>query len=305
MMLLLLVMSVALLGLAAALVVRALGVNRARTAGALANIEAYGYGRNDDAEPVVATWALRDLVEGFAELLGPLVPAAVRGDEDVIRRDLVAAGIYAVRPVTFGGYRLLAMLAGLGVWTLLGVTVGLSSFLLVFGACFAAAVGWILPLRIVKSRARKRFKAIDKELPEMIDLLVVTVEAGIAFTGSLRMAAERLRGALGDELRLVLQEQSMGLAMDEALRNLLDRCNTPSMRTFVRAVLQGESLGVSIGQIMRNLALEFRKRRKAAAEERAQKAPVKILFPLIFLIFPAMWVVILGPAFFHLKEVFG
>jgi tight adherence protein C len=304
-MVLLLVFSLALLGVATALVVHAIGIHRARTAGALANIEAYGYGQKDSAKLVVAPRALHELVDGIAELLGPFVPTALRGEEDVVRRDLVAAGMYSVRPVTFAGYRLLAMLALLGVWALLAFVGGYSVFLLVFGSCFAAAVGWILPLRIVKSRARKRFRAIDKELPEMIDLLVVTVEAGIAFTGSLRMAAERLRGALGDELRLVLQEQSMGLAMDEALRNLLDRCDTPSMRTFVRAVLQGESLGVSIGQIMRNLALEFRKRRKAAAEERAQKAPVKILFPLIFLIFPAMWVVILGPAFFHLKEVFG
>ena len=88
----------------------------------------------------------------------------------------------------------------------------------------------------------------------------------------------------------------MGLSTQEALINMVGRADTPGMRMFVRAIVQGETLGVSIGQIMRNLAIEMRKRRKAYAEERAQKAPVKMLFPLIFLIFPAMFIVLLLPA---------
>ena len=97
----------------------------------------------------------------------------------------------------------------------------------------------------------------------------------------------------------------MGLSSDESLRNLLARCETPSMRSFVRAILQGESLGVSIGQIMRDLATEMRKRRRQRAEERAQRAPIKILFPLILLIFPAMFIVLLAPAVFAVMEAFS
>jgi tight adherence protein C len=118
------------------------------------------------------------------------------------------------------------------------------------------------------------------------------------------MAAERLEGPLGTELRLTLQEQRMGLGVNDALEGMLRRCETPSLRTFVRSVIQGENLGVSTGQIMRNLAVEMRKRRRATAEERAQKAPVKMLFPLIFLIFPAMFVVLLGPAIYSIGKVF-
>jgi tight adherence protein C len=88
----------------------------------------------------------------------------------------------------------------------------------------------------------------------------------------------------------------MGLALEEAIKNMLARADTPAMRSFVRSILQAETLGVSIGQILRSLAVEMRKRRRASAEERAQKAPVKILFPLIFLIFPALFLVILFPA---------
>jgi len=96
----------------------------------------------------------------------------------------------------------------------------------------------------------------------------------------------------------------MGLTTEEALHNMLVRVDTPAMRSFVRAVTQGEALGVSIGDILRSLANEMRKRRRAAAEERAQKAPVKILFPLVFLIFPAMFVILLGPAVFDFLDAF-
>jgi tight adherence protein C len=96
----------------------------------------------------------------------------------------------------------------------------------------------------------------------------------------------------------------MGLQLLQALENMLNRCDTGAMRSFVRAMVQGERLGVSVGQILRSLALEMRKRRRAKAEEQAQKAPLKILFPLIFLIFPAMFVVILGPAVLSIFDAF-
>src|SRR5437660_2370106 len=131
------------------------------------------------------------------------------------------------------------------------------------------------------------------------------VEAELGFSGSIRIASSRLDGPLGDELRLTLQEQSMGLSTNESLTNLLGRCETPSMRSFVRSVLQGENLGVSIGAIMRNLAAEMRKRRRHSAEERAQKAPIKMLFPLVFLIFPTLFIILLYPAIHSLGQSFG
>ena len=133
-------------------------------------------------------------------------------------------------------------------------------------------------------------------MPELIDTLVTTVEAGLSFSASLQVAGRRFRGPLGEEVRLTLQEQSMGLALNKALGNMLMRCDTPAVRSFVRSILQGDQLGVSIGQTLRNLAHEMRARRRHMAEERAQKAPVKILFPLVLLIFPALMVVMLGPA---------
>jgi tight adherence protein C len=163
----------------------------------------------------------------------------------------------------------------------------------------------MLPLVIVRRKARLRLVQVDRGLPDLVDLLVVTVEAGLGFSGSLRVAADQFTGPLGDELRLTLQEHAMGLSMSDALVHLLGRVDTPSMRSFVRAVIQGESLGVSTGTIMRNVAVDMRKRRRADAEERSRKAPVKLIFPLVFLIFPSMFIVLLLPAVFSVQHIFS
>jgi tight adherence protein C len=131
-------------------------------------------------------------------------------------------------------------------------------------------------------------------MPELVDLLVTTVEAGVGFASSLQLVARRVEGPLGQELRLALQEQNMGMTIEDALRHMLERIDSASVRAFVQAILQGQMLGVSIGKILRDLAVDMRKRRRQAAEERAQKAPTKILFPLVILILPALLIVCLG-----------
>jgi tight adherence protein C len=175
----------------------------------------------------------------------------------------------------------------------------------IIAAIAAAIFGWMAPNAYVDRRRRQRFDVMDRQLPDMIDLLVVTIEAGLGILASMRVAAETLPDPLGQELRLTLQEQRMGLSVGEALESLGRRADCPNMRIFVRSLTQGEKLGVSMGTTMRNLALEMRKRRKAAAEERAQKMPVKMLFPLLFFIFPAIFIVLLVPAFIQIGDLLG
>ena len=159
----------------------------------------------------------------------------------------------------------------------------------------AGVGGWFAPIYYINIKKRQRFTEIDKQMPDMIDLLVVTIEAGLGILASMRVASETMSDPLGQELRLTLQEQRMGLTVQQAIESLGERADAPNMRIFVRSLTQGERLGVSIAATMRNLSLEMRKRRKAAAEERAQKMPIKMLFPLIFFIFPAMFIVLLVP----------
>jgi tight adherence protein C len=182
---------------------------------------------------------------------------------------------------------------------------GASSALLLLIVVGTAVIGWMLPMLIVNSRARQRREQVERGLPDLIDLLVVTLEAGLSFPQSLRLASAKIKEPLASEVRLTLQEQNMGLTLVEALDHLLARIDTPGVRMFSRSISQGETMGVSTGQIMRNLAVELRKRQRAYAEERAQKAPVKILFPIMFLIMPALFIVLLLPVMITIMDVLG
>jgi tight adherence protein C len=293
-----------LAGLSVALALRAGVMPRMRAAETVETIDAYGYSshRNDDDDGA----GVRGLLDDVADLVGGIFARRFGGVREAeLRNELMAAGLYRMAPRKFLGYRIICTVCVPAAWTWVAVTSAMPPFMAFLGTVAALLMGWVAPMTIVRKRARRRLEQIDHELPELIDLLVVTVEAGLGFNSSLQVAAERLTGPIGEEMRLTLQEQSMGLSTNEALRNLLTRAETPAMRSFVRAIVQGETLGVSIGEIMRTLAVEMRKRRRALAEERAQKAPIKILFPLIFLIFPAMFVILLGPAAFQFIEAFG
>ncbi|HEX6702171.1 MAG TPA: type II secretion system F family protein [Gaiellaceae bacterium] len=291
-MILLLLIGIVLAGLAAALLARAVANPLRAGSAPSAQIGRYGFNKGAKERPKADVGGI---VDRAADSLGGRF-AGNFGNAEEIRRQLVAAGMYRVTATKFLGYRILATIGLPLIWIWFATTTSRSPVVGFLGTVAAILIGWFAPLRIVKDRAKRRLNEIDYELPELIDLLVVTVEAGLGFVGSLQMASDRLTGTLGQELRLTLQEQNMGLSINEALANTMARCDTPSMRSFVRSIVQGETLGVSIGQIMRDLATEMRRRRKQSAEERAQKAPIKILFPLVFLIFPAMFVVLLGPA---------
>jgi tight adherence protein C len=213
--------------------------------------------------------------------------------EAAIQTQLMSAGVYSVSARTIMGYRVLTTIA---LPVLVIVLIGVHSAIDVLLVVLATFAGWVLPLVSVQRKARQRIQKLDRALPDLIDLLSVMIEAGLSFPQAMRIAADRFEAPLGDELRLTLQEQTMGLGLTEALGHLAERADTPAVRSFVRSMSQGEKMGISTGQIMRNLAQEMRKHRRAKAEERAQKAPVLMLFPLVFLIFPALFIVLMTPA---------
>lgn len=300
---LLLIIGLGLTALSVILILRALGLARGRSAATIDKIDSYGFTGRTEAVLLRSRRKARTSVDDYVTKLGEIVSRRFRGlDNEHVRRELVGAGLYSLSPRKFAGYRAISAVGvpALCVWAL--AQAGLPVALVLVVGVVSVLIGWRLPRILVQSRGRRRQNEIDYQLPELIDLLVVTVEAGVGFTGSLRIAGDRIGGVLGEELGLTMQEQTMGLTTNEALANLLERVETPGMRSFIRSILQGERLGVSIGQILRNVAVEMRKRRRAIAEERAQKAPIKILFPLVFMIFPAIFVIILAPAVYALLD---
>ena len=303
-MILLLIIGIALAGLAVGAIISGVARSNQSSGVVKKRIQTYGFTRR--SEEAGTGSGVRERLDDVATKMGASFANRSGGRAtERLRRDLIAAGMYNTTLGKFFGYRILLSVGLPVLWIWFAATAGVSVPLAVLSTVLIAVMGWVLPATLVRQRAQQRLDDIDYQLPELIDLLVVTVEAGLGFVGSLQMAAGRVPGALGQELRLTLQEQSMGLSIQEALINLLARCDTPSMRSFVRSIVQGETLGVSIGQIMRDLAQEMRRRRRAVAQEKAQKAPIKILFPLVFLIFPAMFVVLLGPAVFLFIRSFG
>ena len=291
--------------LGAGIAVLVINLGRDRGSATLGQIQTYGYvaeaaGGSEDS-------TARRPLDSLAGRLGDLAARKTKrfGGEDEIRQKLISAGMYGTTPRKILGYQVLASVA-LGLLTLWVVpALGKSIPVAVVAAVVAGGLGWLGPVAFIDRRRRFRFELIDRQLPEMIDLLVVTIEAGLGILASMRVAGDSMPEPLGQELRLTLQEQRMGLSVNQAILSLGSRADTPNMRIFVRSLTQGEKLGVSIGATMRNLSVEMRKRRRAAAEERAQKMPIKMLFPLIFCIFPAMFIVLLVPMVINIMDALG
>ena len=164
------------------------------------------------------------------------------------------------------------------------------------------AAGFLVPSYLLERRARLRRAQIREELPDALDLLAVTVEAGLGLYAAISRIAQTSTGPLADEFALVLTELRVGDSSERALTRMAKRLRSPEVESVVRSLIQGEQLGLSLAQTLRNLAEDARQKRRLAAEELAAKAPVKMLVPTALFIFPALFVVILGPAFLEIKK---
>lgn len=184
----------------------------------------------------------------------------------------------------FGGF------GGAGIAFLLGIT-------------FAVA-GWIVPEYIVSARAKARRETIRAALPDALDLLAVSVEAGLGFDASITKITEHMDGPLSNEFALMLGEIRVGEGRSDALKKMEQRVGAPEVSSFVRSIIQADQLGISLGRILRVQAADTRLRRQASAEEKAMKAPIKMLFPTVLFIFPSMFIVVLGPAILNFLTIF-
>lgn len=163
-------------------------------------------------------------------------------------------------------------------------------------------VGVMLPDMMIAHKLRQRRQQIQRSLPYVLDLLCVSVEAGLAFDAALQKVAEKVQGPLSQEFEHVAYEVRIGKPRRDALRDMRDRCGVEDLNTFIAAIIQAERLGLGIGQVLRVQADQMRIVRRERAREAAMKVPVKMLFPLVFLVLPALFVIILGPAILQVME---
>jgi tight adherence protein C len=241
---------------------------------------------------------LPDWLQRLSERLSPA------GVATTMQRRLDVAG----NPSGWTPDRMLAI-KGLGLIAVavLGALYGLHNpALLVVGAGLGAVIGFFLPDLLLYNSGQRRQQRIPSELPDALDMLTICVEAGLGFDAALAQVARNTKGAVAAEFARVLQEMQIGKSRSEALRAMADRTTVPELRSFVSALTQSAELGIPVAQVLREQSKEMRVRRRQRAEERAQKVPVKITFPLILCLFPALLVVILGPGIIEITHsLFG
>lgn len=197
--------------------------------------------------------------------------------------------------------KVLGLFAGAILGLILGASLG--GFLPALGIAIGAALlGYYAPNLVIYQLAFNRTDRIRKDLPDALDLLTISVEAGLSFDAALSQVARNTEGPLADEFFRVLQEMQIGMGRTEAMRALGERTDVAELRSFVTAMVQADAFGIPIANVLRVQAKEMRIKRSQRAEEQAQKVPVKILFPLIFCILPTLFIVVLGPAAITIYE---
>jgi tight adherence protein C len=195
------------------------------------------------------------------------------------------------------------MLGLLAFLYMLGKGTSLSMLLLVAGG--GAVAGFMLPNILLNNAGQKREKLMQNALPDAIDLLTISVEAGLGFDAAVSRVAKNTTGPLAQEFSRLLQEMQLGLGRLEAMRAMGERTSLADLKSFCLAMVQADQLGIPIGRVLRIQSSEMRVKRRQRAEEKAQKVPVKILFPLIFFILPCIFIVIMGPVVIQMMDFFG
>jgi tight adherence protein C len=255
------------------------------------------------AETRRATWRPRrsgPAVDAVARLARRLTSAAA--SERLAERIGTAGLAGRIGVAEFLSLRLVLVAGAVPLGLVLGGAVAGSAGAALLFALLCATAAYVLPGAYLGRRAARRADLIEQALPDALDLLAVTVEAGLGLYGAVAKLVEATEGPLAEEFAVVLAELRVGESSDGALKALAKRVGTPAIASFVRAIQQGDQLGLSLARTLRTQAEEARRRRRALAEERAAKAPVKMLVPAALFIFPALFIVILGPAVLELSS---
>ena len=220
------------------------------------------------------------------------------------RHKIELAGLaHKVKPVQFLGYRMAAAIVLGGLSLLIAFSSALPIFQRLLVILVAFVLGYMLPSVWLGSKITARQTNILKALPDALDLLTICVEAGLGFDAAMSKVAEKWENELSYAFMRTVQEMQLGKLRREALRNMANSMDVPDMTTFVAAIIQADTLGVSMAKVMRIQSDTMRTKRRQRAEEKARQAPIKMMFPLVFFIFPTILIVLLGPAFIQIRGI--
>jgi len=272
----------------------------------LRQLEGYEVENVRDQELLVpfAERAVAPVMDWLTKVGRRLTPS---GYVDNIRRKFVWAGVATADGVDrFLAIRVITAALVLPVFLVIFVLnpLGLDGLLKLVITALLGLVLVMGPDAWLNRRVEERQRDLQEKLPDVLDLLTISVEAGLGFEQALDRTIAAVPGALSDEFARMLGEVRAGASRADAMRSMEARTNVPEVRSFVLAILQADTFGVSIGRVLRAQSDEMRIKRRQLAQEKAQKAPVKMLIPMVFCVFPALFVVVLGPAIINIKESF-
>lgn len=239
--------------------------------------------------------------------LGGFITKRVRsGSLEALQEQLNLAGRpWGMTASAFWFLRLLSLLLCTVLGFGLAILLGLEQPMFLLAVVGGGVLGYLLPQMILGSKVKKRQKQILLAMPSALDLLTISVEAGLSFDAALTRVAEKYQNPLTSEITQVLNEIRLGRPRVEALEDMARRCKVEELTNFVQAVVQSEQLGVGIANVLRIQSEEIRRRRRQRAEEQGQKAPLKMLFPMVGCIFPTLFIVLLGPAVVEVAHTLG
>ncbi|MCT4607048.1 MAG: type II secretion system F family protein [Marinisporobacter sp.] len=220
-----------------------------------------------------------------------------RKKQDQLEIKILQAGSpFDMSPIDFRMIQIILIFLFPASSSTLGIFLGFSIPIIVFMMPFAILFAGAIPNLYLSIKTKKRSKSALKELPDIVDLLTVSLEAGLGFDLALHKLISRNNGIIAGEFHRCLEEIRLGKPRREALKEITQRLILDEINLLINSILQAEKLGISMVQILRTQSIEIRKKRKQRAEEQAMKAPIKMLFPLVFFIFPSLFIVLLGPA---------
>ncbi len=254
------------------------------------------------SEPVTKR-VLRPLLSSVAGLASKLLPS--EKEASLSKKIILAGKPGGYGPREFAALKIILAVCGVAViisaepffhWSFTGWMAA---------AAAAAAAGWFLPDIYLRRKIAERKDEVEKTLPDVLDLITVSVEAGMGFDGSILKVVEKGRGVLAGEFLVVLQECKMGKSRKDALRDMARRIEADDLSTFVGSIIMADQLGIGIGNVLRLQSEQVRRKRRQRAEEKALKAPVKMIVPMVTCIFPTIFVILLGPAAISLYQAFA
>jgi tight adherence protein C len=258
--------------------------------------------RDEEMDTSLSSRLLRPAIEGFGRFMFALSPKSKRDQLEVLLRragksDKSAVGHWYINKMIF--VVLLPIFCGV-LFVLLEMDVLRSVlFSILIGLTFQ-----LLQTILLKRQVSKRQNEMRNVLPDALDLITVSVEAGLSFDGAMDRVIRQMPNALSEEFAIALKEMRMGKTRREGLRALSQRCDVDDLTTLVGALIQADELGVRIGTVLRIQSEQMREKRRQRAREAAMKAPIKLLFPLMIFIFPTIFVILLGPAFIQMMDIF-